>query len=243
MMSTTSIEERRDAAAGAGSGAPTGPELPVGSWLSPLVTELDHLWSDLLLSENPRRKVLFTGTSDDVGVTTISALAAHGIARNLRRLTLLVETNVSRPGLARMLPGAEGPGFSEFCRGEATDEDVIRRTEHPLLHVLPAGSVEREPGLFAAHGVVDRLDELTRIYDRVIFDAAPIVHRPDTVLLMKESDAVVLVARAHRTLTEEVRTAVHRIELSGAPLIGTVLNRVKKKLPRWLEPQPSGGQI
>lgn len=210
--------------------------IPIGRHLAAMEIELEELLSELLLAEQPRSKVLVTGADHDVGVTTISALAAHGIAQNLRRLTLLVEANVSNPGLGGLFPGCRGVGFSDYCRGGANRDDVVRQTDHPLLHVLPAGTLDREPGLLAAPGLPDRIEELTRVYDAVVFDAPPITRRPDVVLLVKECHGVVLVARAHVTHDDEVRAACHRIEMSGVPLIGTVLNRVTKRLPRWLEP-------
>ena len=65
---------------------------------APLADDTNQLWSEILLSGPEHRRLLFTGVASGDGVTTMAAVAALGLARNLRRPTLLVETNVHRPG-------------------------------------------------------------------------------------------------------------------------------------------------
>jgi capsular exopolysaccharide synthesis family protein len=212
--------------------------LDVSGWLAPLEETITQLWSEILLAAPERRRLVFTGTENGVGVTTVAAAAALGLARNLRRRTLLIETNVHSPGLGLHL-GAEGPGFAEFCRGEASIPQAIRSTDTPLLHVLTCGSPAAGTGLFAEKGAIDLFDGLSRVYDRIIVDAAPVTAHPDTLLLVRACDASILVARAHRTRSDRVRAAAARLRATGIPLVGTILNQVRRSAPRWFEPSPS----
>jgi len=211
------------------------PLLPISEWLAPLEETITQLWSEILLAAPERRRLVFTGSADGVGVTTVAAAAALGLARNMRRRTLLIETNVHSPGLASHL-GADGPGFAEFCRGEVSVPQALRSTDTPLLHVLTAGSTDAGTGLFAEKGAIELFDGLSRVYDRIVVDAAPVTSHPDTLLQVRACEASVLVARAHRTRGDQARAAASRLRATGIPLIGTVLNQVRSRAPRWLEP-------
>lgn len=213
-------------------------ELDLSGWLRPLEETVDRLWSEILLHAGDRRRLVFTGVAAGDGVTTVAAAAALGLARNLRRRTLLIEANLHAPSLAAALRTG-GPGFAEICRGEIPIPQAIRSTDTPLLHVIAAGESATSPGLLAEKGVADLFDGLGRVYDRIVIDAAPILARPETLLLVRGGDAAVLVARAHRSRSAQVREAAARIRASGTPLIGTVLNQVRRRTPRWLEPKPA----
>jgi len=213
-------------------------QLPLGEWLAPLEATVMQLWSELLLASPEKKRLLFTGTADGDGVTTVAAVAALGIARNLRRRTLLIETNVRRPGLAAFL-GTDGPGFAEFCRGEAPIQQAIRTTDTPLLHAIVAGQASTSAGLFAEKGVSDLLDGLGGVYDRIVIDAAPVADHPDTLLLVRKCDAVAIVACAHRSRGAAIRATAARLRATGVPLVGTVLNQVRSRVPRWLESAPA----
>jgi tyrosine-protein kinase Etk/Wzc len=187
-----------------------------------------------------RRRLLFTGVDAGDGVTTLAAAAALGFARNLRRRTLLIETNVHSPGLAAYL-GVELAGFAEYCRGEIGVTEAIRPTDTPLLHAIAAGSAPESSGLFAESRVAELFDGLSGIYDRIVVDAAPVLDHPDTLLVVRVCDATILIARAHHSPSTRVRAAAARLRATGVPVIGTVLNQVRHRAPAWLERAGGGG--
>jgi tyrosine-protein kinase Etk/Wzc len=217
--------------------SPTPERLDLGlaAWLDPFEAVVSQLWSEILLAAPELRRIVFTGIATGDGTTTVAAVAALGLARNLRRRTLLIETNVHDPGLAQAL-GGDGPGFAEFCRGETSFQQAIRDTDTPQLHVMSAGSSPASAGLFSEKGLVDLLEALGGIYDRIVLDAAPVLEHPDSLLIVRRCEAAVLVARAHRSREHEIRAAAARIRGTGTPIVGTVLNQVRRRQPRWLEP-------
>jgi capsular exopolysaccharide synthesis family protein len=210
-------------------------ELGIAAWLGPLDEAVSQLWSEILLAAPEQRRIVITGIASGDGATTVAAAAALGLARNLRRRTLLIESNVHRPSLAGSL-GVDGPGFAEFCRGEVSFQQAIRATDAPQLHAMTAGNAPVGSGLFAEKGLVDLLAALGGVYDRIILDAAPVAEHPDSLLLVRHCDAAVIVARAHASREHDIRAAAARLRAAGVPIVGAVLNQVRRRPPRWLEP-------
>ena len=70
-------------------------------------------------------------------------------------------------------------------------------------------------------------DELSRRFDYVIFDSAPILAVSDATALSRRVDGVLLVAQANRVSLPHLRESLTQLERVGAPLLGVVLNRAK----------------
>ena len=60
----------------------------------------------------------------------------------------------------------------------------------------------------------------------MIIDTPPVLPVTDAVVLAREADAVVLVVRGHGTPSGLVREARDRLVMTGAPLLGVVVNDV-----------------
>jgi Mrp family chromosome partitioning ATPase len=61
-------------------------------------------------------------------------------------------------------------------------------------------------------------------FDMILIDSAPVLSVPDSRLLARAADAVVLVVRAHRTHQEAAYAAVKLFEEDGRQILGTILN-------------------
>jgi len=205
--------------------------------------------SDLVLLREPwsqvaeafrslRTAVLFTarGAPPKVIVVT-SAVAAEGKTVGSLNLAtalaeagsrvLLLEADLRHPRCHRTLRVDANRGLASLLAGQAELESVIHSLDAPRISFIPAGAVPANPAeLVSSVRMREALASLRSRYDFVIIDTPPVLPVTDAVVLAREADAVVLVVRGHGTPSGLVREARDRLVMTGAPLLGVVVNDV-----------------
>ncbi len=205
--------------------------------------------SDLVLLREPwsqvaeafrslRTAVLFTarGAPPKVVVVT-SAVAAEGKTVGSLNLAtalaeagsrvLLLEADLRHPRCHRTLGVDAARGLASVLAGQEELESVIHSLEAPRLSFIPAGAVPPNPAeLVSSARMREIVASLRSRYDFVIIDTPPVLPVTDAVVLAREADAVVLVVRGHGTPSGLVREARDRLLMTGAPLLGVVVNDV-----------------
>ncbi|HZS35081.1 MAG TPA: CpsD/CapB family tyrosine-protein kinase [Methylomirabilota bacterium] len=163
------------------------------------------------------------GAADGKTVTAINLAGA--LAQDPRSRVLLFEADLRRPTVARYLglpPEARGlvAAIAEARLGLA---DVVTRLPMFNLDVLPAGEASSAPYELLRSERVEALLQQARLqYDHVIVDMAPLVGMPESRLVERLVDGLLVVVSAHRTsrsLLEEALRLVH-----PAKVVGLVFN-------------------
>ena len=72
--------------------------------------------------------------------------------------------------------------------------------------------------------LLQRLDEMKRRYDTVIFDSPPLLPVADGLVLAQQLDGVLIVVRAGQTSRHALRHALRGLNTVEAPILGMVLN-------------------
>ena len=119
--------------------------------------------------------------------------AAISLARSLVRdgKTVIVDLNVPRPGLGRMLAAPRPDGLSNVIAGEVSFADAIHRDRGSRAHVLPIGDATVD--VMQSDLLPVALDALSQTYDFMVIDSGLAARqRPD---LVRGADLVLLVAR------------------------------------------------
>lgn len=146
---------------------------------------------------------------------------------------VLVDTDLRRPSVAETFD-LHGPlGLLQILIGSAKLENTLRPTTITGLTVLPAFDTPPNPSeLLGSDRMADLIKDLSR--DRiVILDAPPVLPVTDAVVLSHLTDAVIVVASAGRTRTEQLDHAIFSIERGEGKIAGIVLNRAaSSKLAR-----------
>jgi capsular exopolysaccharide synthesis family protein len=102
------------------------------------------------------------------------------------------------------------------------------------LSFLPTGPRPADPAaLLSSERLSDLLNNLREQYRWVVIDSPPVLPASDAAVLAPVVDGVLLVARAHATPVEAVWVARDRLELSGAKILGLVLNHVRLTRNRY----------
>ncbi|MCS7239288.1 MAG: AAA family ATPase [Thermoguttaceae bacterium] len=176
------------------------------------------------------RVVCVTSAESAEGKTTVACQLALGLAR-LGHSTLLVDFDLRRPAVDRVLTVASGPGLSEVLSGRAALEEAIQQSEEPSLYVLPGGTWDENviPRLFNGVGQ-EFFARLRSGYEYVIIDCPPILPVADGRFVSLFADGVVMVARRDVSRLNRVIDALEilrslRVRVLGAVFLGSTEDR------------------
>jgi capsular exopolysaccharide synthesis family protein len=176
----------------------------------------------------PRHVVLVTSTGPEEGKSTIVANLGASLAQSGRR-TLVVDTDLRRPALHRVLGAARQVGLADVLAGDAALAQVIRPTRVAGLDVLAAGTVPANPAeLIESARLAALVNELRAGYEWVLLDSPPSAGLVDASLLSAVADGVLFVVEPGRFDLRVVRAALRQLDRAGARVYGVVLNKAPR---------------
>lgn len=118
-----------------------------------------------------------------------------------------------------------GNGMIEYSI--KTKEDV---TNIPRFHIMFAGPVTPNPTeLLSGERFQRMLESFREIYDYIIIDAAPLGLVVDAAIIAKQCDGSILVIESEAIKYRLAQDVKHKLESSGCPILGAVLNKVDRK--------------
>ena len=159
--------------------------------------------------------IMVTSALSGEGKSFTSVNLAMSIAAELDHTVMLVDADVARPSLLRMLGLPPGPGLLDLLEGRAEMSSVLLRTNVDKLTVLPSGSPHpRATELLASDSMRQLLDDMaTRYPDRIIiFDSPPLLLTTESRVLASHMGQIVVVVHAGKTLQADVQHALSTIE-------------------------------
>ena len=172
---------------------------------------------------HPRRVLIVTSPAKGDGKSVTAANLAITMAQEFNRRIVLVDADLRRPSLHRLLGLPTAPGLSEVLRGEASLDDALVHLADYQLTVLPAGGrVERQTELLGSQAMRRVVDALRSRFDRVVVDTPPALPLADVAVVSPMADGVVLVVRAGATPKPLIERAIAACDESR--LLGLVLN-------------------
>jgi len=141
--------------------------------------------------------------------------------------TIVIDSDLHRPRQHRMFGVSNKTGLANVLIGEVEPQDVIHSDVFPNLDFMPSGKLDS-----GVHGLLDTqrmralVRELRTRYDRVFFDAPPIIGVSDASVLAREVDGVMLLIQ-HRKYPKAISDrAKGMLDNMGANLMGVVLNNI-----------------
>jgi exopolysaccharide/PEP-CTERM locus tyrosine autokinase len=173
--------------------------------------------------------IMITSALAGEGKSFTAVNLALSIANELDHTVMLVDADVARPSVARMLglpPASDSPGLLDVLENHVEMSGALLRTSIDKLSVLPAGTRhERATELLASASMSRLIEEMARRYpDRIIiFDSPPLLQTTEARALATHVGQVVLVVRAEHTPQVAVQEALTAIEACPVRLL--LLNR------------------
>jgi succinoglycan biosynthesis transport protein ExoP len=182
-------------------------------------------------ARNQKQCFMVVSAVPEEGKTFVSThLAVTFASQGLR--TLMVDLDLRRSRLAETFGiSKRGNGLTELALGEATLADVCHDTGIPNLFLLPAGRHVSNPAELLANCDIKQLRKvaLEAGFDRIVIDTAPLIPVHDTLVLGELADITLMVVRCNRTPSVIVQEAMRKLQQTGIPLSGVVLNRLNRR--------------
>jgi polysaccharide biosynthesis transport protein len=172
------------------------------------------------------RTLVVTSAGPSEGKTTTSLSIAIAIAQGGSR-TIIVDTDMRRPRLHKVLDVPADKGVTSVLIGEAKLEDCIYETIVPGLFVLPSGPIPPNPSELLHTPQFGKLvADLREQFQRVIFDSPPVGVVTDGAVIAPQVDGVIWVARAGVAQRDSVARTMRQIRDVRGRLVGAVLNAI-----------------
>ncbi|MBL8058124.1 MAG: polysaccharide biosynthesis tyrosine autokinase, partial [Anaerolineales bacterium] len=199
---------------------------PVAEGFRSLRTNLEFVGVD-----RPLKTIVITSANAGDGKSSVALNLALMMAQSDKRVVLL-DADLRRPSLHRVLGIPNREGLSDLFRGRLHLDDVLRPGKVPRLQIITSGTVPPNPTELLSSQRMDQiLDELKGVADVVIVDSPPFFVA-DAWVLASKVDGVLFVVRPGYTRRNMVRTAVEQFQRINARVIGVALNRLSR--PRGL---------
>ncbi len=161
------------------------------------------------------------------GKTFCTINLAISIAMEIDRRVLLVDADVAKPSVPRVLGIDAQHGIMDVLLDRSIDlADVMLKTNIDGLTVLPAGTPHQHATeMLASEAMRALLQEMAeRYHDRIIiFDSPPLLAASEAAVLATRMGQIVMVVEAGKTTETELKDALSRIE--SCNLAGLLLNK------------------
>jgi polysaccharide biosynthesis transport protein len=202
------------------------PPRPVSSEYRLLATKIHAS-----LRDQGRKSILFTSSRPEEGCTTVAAYSAMALAQTGLHV-LLLDANLSRPDLHRLLNLPLAPGLYNFISSNGARPqqpiaeaaiEAIQPSPVPRLSVLTAGMKVSDPSeLLASAEMREFLAYLEAQFDVVCIDGSSMQESAGSAVIAPAVGAVVLVAAEGQASSTSVEEAITELTSLRANTLGLV---------------------
>jgi len=185
--------------------------------------------------ERAPRHVVVTSCEALEGKSTVATNLAIALTQ-LGRRVVIVDADLRRPRVHKVLSIPNDLGLSSFLSGNADAADILQDAGIPNLLAITSGPLPPNPSELLASKALDTfLEKLEALgpFDHVFFDSPPLLQMADAVLLANRMDATILVAREGRTTHQALASGAKRLRQSRARILGAVLNAVVERFGNY----------
>ena len=184
-----------------------------------------------------QRTLLLTAANRGTGTSTSALAFASQLAQLSAGAVVLVDSCTDAGGLTAQLGLHKLRGYTDlvFDREQApTPQDYVVRLPDQPFDVLPAGTFPRGRDRLDPDRLRQLFHQLSGHYRFVVIDGEAIYANADSLVLGSLVDGVILVVCGEQTRWEVAQAAAQRLSQAGAQLVGSVFNKRKYYMPKWL---------
>lgn len=201
----------------------------------PAHTAFDVLRTKLLraLRDNGWTRIAVTSPTEGCGKTFMASNLALSLSRQANCRTVLLDMDMRRPSVAKVL-GIKNPGsMGDFLRGEEPLSEFLQKAGENDLRIgdnLAIGGNSRREDyaseLLQLPETAETLDNLEAQItpDVILFDMPPALVNDDVLAARSLFDGVLLIVGGGITKPNQIRSVEQRLGVE-TPLLGVVLNR------------------
>jgi receptor protein-tyrosine kinase len=179
-----------------------------------------------LAIDAPIRSIVITSTQPGEGKSMCSAYTAITAAQGGERV-ILVDCDLRRPSLHRLLELPNKVGFSSVVSGACSLDEALQETAIPNLYVLTSGPVPPDPfAMLKSRASRACLQEIFDRADLTVIDTPPAMVMVDAQILASMVDASLLVVSCQDANKRDVTRTRDLLIHTGTDLLGVILNKM-----------------
>ena len=186
----------------------------------------------------PLKTIMISSGVPEEGKSFIAINLAISLARHKSSRVLLIDGDMRRGTMHKLLGTPSSPGLTDYLSGHATMIQVLQRAKPnedgsplppgiDLLHFIACGGdADNAADLSGNTRFKELIQAVSPMYDWIIVDSSPVNLIADGINLARSCDGVLLVTRGGVTKFQVAQRALQ--ELKASNVIGVVLNAVHK---------------
>lgn len=172
------------------------------------------------------KSLLVTSTRPGEGKSTSAYAIASTFARTGVKV-LLVDADLRKPTFVSRQEG--GRGLAHLLGSDEPISNYVENTNTENLSLLPVGRFNGSPAeLLASSRLPHIVQEATRAFDFVVFDAPPVLGFADAPLLGAITDKAIIVVESREARTGAVAEMIRRLRAAGTVVAGAILTKVRE---------------
>ena len=212
-------------------------ELLVQRYPKSLVSEsVKTLRTNLQFSsvDSELKTILVTSSIPGEGKSFISANLAISFTQTDKKV-LIVDCDMRKGRQHRIFKLSNTKGLSNLLIDDMTNyKDYINKTSIKNLYVMTRGTVPPNPSELLNSNKNSELIKILRSkFDIIIFDGVPCNGLPDSIIMSKLVDKVLIVSSESVTPRSVLESTKKQLKNVEAPVAGDVLNNVNRKNSKY----------
>lgn len=182
-----------------------------------------RLRSDLGPASGPRSLMLVTAGEGDFEARCSLELA-ESLADELGKPVLVVDASPRERRLSRLLKCSELRGLTDaLVEPEVPLGEIVLRTSHPNVAIVPAGIVADPVGHVATESLAALLEAFQRDHEVVLLSGGAVPGNGLALALAPVVSRVLLLAAENETTSEDLDAAQESLRVRNARDVGLVL--------------------
>lgn len=181
-----------------------------------------------MMTANKWKRLLITSPAPGSGKTTTSANLAISLARQIDLRVVLMDLDMRRPALAKLIGYRHDSGADAVLSGETTFGEQARRMGENLAVSMNYASTKDPSDLFLRSQTSDIMDQIEAEYrpDLMLFDMPPMLVNDDTSAFCGNVDCALIIAEAGVSTIAQVDTCEKELA-DQTNILGVVLNKCR----------------
>ncbi|MDD4003229.1 MAG: CpsD/CapB family tyrosine-protein kinase [Clostridia bacterium] len=179
------------------------------------------------------KRLLMASSVSKEGKTTVCVNLAKTVAQTDSKV-LIIDCDLRKPRIHRFFKSKSIPGLTNYLIGQSSLDEIIKNTDTPNLSVIYSGLIPPNPAeVLASTEFKLLIEELSKKYDYIFFDCAPLLEVSDALEVSKFVDGVILMARQNYTSHNFINQTLKKLEFANIKVFGFILNDMPKKKNRY----------
>jgi capsular exopolysaccharide synthesis family protein len=177
------------------------------------------------------KTIMITSSISGEGKSFIAINLAISLSLTKKKVVLL-EFDLRKPKVSKMLDVPHTPGISNYLIGQAVVGEIIKKPVegNEYFHLLSAGAIPPNPSELILNGRLEQLlASLRATFDYIIIDTAPVGPVTDARLLAPFTDATLYVIRHQRTPKFHLRMVDELYQTQELGKLSIIFNGIKMR--------------